>query len=187
MDMDFFSLIKKRESCRAYLEQPVEKEKLIACMEAVQLAPSACNSQPWRMILVDDPEQVRAFAPVMQGGLVNVNRFTAQIPAFIVLAEGSANLSSKLGGRFKNQEFAEIDLGIAASYLTLAATEQGLGSCIMGWLNETSIKKLLKIPASVRVRLVIGIGYPKETQPREKTRKKQEEIMNTGTWKETWK
>ena len=65
MNMDFFSLIKKRESCRAYLEQPVEREKLIACMEAVQLAPSACNSQPWRMILVDDPQQVKAFVPVM--------------------------------------------------------------------------------------------------------------------------
>lgn len=175
-------MIKQRESCRTYLEKGVEREKLQACAEAVRQAPSACNSQPWKMILVDETPLVQALAPLLQDGIIAVNRFAPQVPAYIVLVEGDANLSCKLGGRFKDQDFAEMDMGIAAAYITLAAAEQGLGSCIMGWFDEKAVKELLDIPKKRRIRLIVALGYPKHPIARPKARKDMIELLSFQKW-----
>jgi len=119
----------------------------------------------------------------MLNGLVPANRFTRNCNAFIVVIEEHANLSSKLGGRYLDQEFAAIDLGIATQAICLAATELELGSCIMGIFDERKIKELLGIPKSKRIRLVIAIGYPTDTDSlREKIRKPIDEILHINKW-----
>ena len=87
------------------------------------------------------------------------------------------NLSNKITQTLKNRELTPIDIGIAAAHLTLQAAEEGLGTCFMGWFNEKGVKKLLNIPVSIRVELIIAMGYPASDIIRGKTRKKLNEIM----------
>lgn len=180
--MEFFDLLKKRESCRAYKEIPVEREKLLACIEAARMSPSACNSQPWSFVAVDEPETAKRIPPLMQVAELPINRFTRNCTAFIIIVEEPASLISALGSYIEDQHFAQIDIGIAAQTVCLAATAQGLGSCIMGCFAEKKLKELLKIPKSKRIRLVIAIGYPVHDTPRQKTRKSSEEILHLNKW-----
>ncbi len=176
--MNFQELAEKRESCRAYKDIPVEREKLTACIKAAQTSPSACNSQPWGFIVVDDPQIAKQISPILQDGVLPINRFTRNCNAYIIIVEENANLSSKLGGRFKDQDFAQIDIGIASQMICLSAAEQGLGTCIMGWFDEKKLKALTEIPKSKRIRLVLAIGYPESDTARPKVRKPIEEILH---------
>jgi len=180
--MNFDELVIKRQSCRAYKDVPVEREKLIACVQAARMSPSACNSQPWSFIIVDDIETAKAVSGCLTDKILTINRFTEKCNAYIVIVEESANLSAKLGAKFKDQEYAQIDIGIAAQSLCLAATDQGLGNCIIGWFSEKKIKELLKIPKSRRVRLIIAIGYAQDERTREKARKPFEETVHYNEW-----
>jgi nitroreductase len=171
---NFFDLIAKRESCRDYSDKPVETEKLRKCIEAARLAPSACNSQPWSFTVVNNSERSPKVAKCLQG--MGMNKFTDKCPAFIVVTEESATLSAKLGGKVKNQEYAQIDIGLATAHLCLAATELGLSTCIMGWFSEPNLKELLAIPKGKRIRLVISAGYAASDKLREKNRKSLEDI-----------
>src|ERR1035437_7012770 len=159
--MTFLELINKRESCRAYKDIKVEREKIISCIEAARLAPSACNSQPWHFVVVDDQQKVKEIASSMYDKLVSFNKFAETSPAFIVVIEEKATLSAKLGGKMKDQHYAPIDIGLATENICLMAAEQNLSTCIMGWFNEKSIKKYLEIGTGKRIRLVIAIGYGK--------------------------
>ena len=173
--MDYFELIRRRESCRAYREKPVEKEKLLRCIEAARLAPSACNGQPWSFVVVNDPEMSPKLAKCTQE--MGLNKFTDQVSAFVVVLEEKTTLLPQLSGVVKDQRYSSIDLGLAVGQLCLAATAQGLGSCIMGMFQEQKIKTLLGIPKEKRIRLVVSVGYPAKEEPREKKRKAMEEIL----------
>jgi len=180
--MKFQELVEKRESCRAYKDIPVEREKLLACIQAARLSPSACNSQPWGFVVMDEPVIAKQISPILLDGVLPINRFTRNCNAYIIIVEESANLSSKLGGRFKDQEFAQVDIGIAAQTICLAATEQGLGTCIMGWFDEKKLKALTKIPKSKRIRLILAVGYPETDNLRTKVRKPIEEVLHFNEW-----
>lgn len=182
--MLFSELIQKRESCRAYKDTPVEREKLSALIEAGRIAPSACNSQPWHFVVVDEPSVVQEVGKSLQDKIMPINKFASSCPSFIVIVEGNANISSKLGGKYKDQDFAEIDIGIAATHICLQATELGLGTCIVGWFDEKRLKEVLKIPSSKRVRLVLAVGYPNYDKLRTKIRKPVEDIMSFNEWKQ---
>lgn len=171
---DYFNLIKQRESCRNYADKPVEKEKLISCIEAARIAPSACNGQPWRFIVVNNREVSSKVAKCIQD--VVMNKFTEKCPAFIIVLQEKTDIKARIGGSIKNQDYASVDIGIAACQLCLAATEQGLSTCIMGWFNEKKLKELLNIPNSKRIRLVISIGYSADKNIRNKVRKSIDEI-----------
>lgn len=173
--MDYFSLISQRESCRNYdPNRPVSHQQLTRCLEAARIAPSACNSQPWSFVVVNQPELSAQVAECLQG--LGMNKFSENCPAFIVVVEEKATLSARLGGMVKSQEYASIDIGIATAHLVLAATEQGLSTCIMGWFHEGKLKNLLPIPKEKRIRLVIGVGYAAKEGLRPKKRKSLEEI-----------
>ncbi|HJV78565.1 MAG TPA: nitroreductase family protein, partial [Paludibacter sp.] len=166
-----------RQSDRAYLDKPVEKEKLERILEAARLAPSACNSQPWKFIVVTDPEKRMQVADATASKMLSMNHFTKQAPVQLVLVEENANFTSTVGGWATNKHYPHIDLGIVAAHISLAAADEGLGSCIIGWCDEKKIKKALEIPKSKRVMLVILLGY--SNQPlREKKRKTKEEIVS---------
>lgn len=171
----FYDLASKRESCRDFLTTPVEQEKLIQIIETVRISPSACNSQPWSFIVANKPEVCAKVASCLQEG--GMNKFSTDCPAFIVVIEEKANLKSAIGGFVQNQHYAPIDLGLATAHICLAATDLGLSSCIMGWLNESKLKKLLSINQTKRIRLVVGIGYSRTDEIREKKRKPIEEIV----------
>ncbi|MBC2435317.1 putative NAD(P)H nitroreductase [Clostridium saccharobutylicum] len=171
---EFLNLINKRQSCRKYLDKHVEKEKLIKCIEAARLAPSACNSQPWHFVVVNNKELSPKVAMCLQDKVMN--KFTTECPAFIIVVEEGGNLTSRTGGLIKQQDYRSVDIGIAAEHICLAATEQNLGTCILGWFDEKKLKKLLNISKLKRIRLAIAIGYAADDNLRRKIRKDINEI-----------
>jgi nitroreductase len=167
--MKFLELVNQRFSARRYKDQPVEKEKLMRCLEAARLAPSASNSQPWRFIVVDDPELKEKLAAETYSTVLTFNKFVHQAPVIVVFVIEKPKLITQIGGRIKNKEYPLIDIGIAAEHFCLQATEEGLGTCMLGWYNEKPVKELLHIPKSKTVGLLITIGYPDyETIPAKK-------------------
>ena len=170
--MEFAELIKTRQSVRKYQEKPVEKEKLQQLIEAVRLAPSASNSQPWKLIIVDDPRLKDQVARATFSKAVSFNKFAPEAPVIAVLTIEKPPLINQIGGLLKQREFPLIDIGIAAAHFCLQAAELGLGTCMLGWFDETAIKKLLHIPRKTRIGLVITLGYAVAEYPlRPKTRK----------------
>lgn len=170
--MTFQELINHRQSVRRYQDKPVEREKIEKLAEAVRLAPSASNSQPWKLIIVDEPELKERVARATFSQLVSFNKFAVQAPVMAVLVIERPRMITQIGGNLKNREFPLIDIGIAAEHFCLQAAELGLGTCMMGWFNEKEIKKILDIPGRKRIGLVISLGYaPDDYHVRTKTRK----------------
>ena len=175
--MDFLTIAQNRQSCRSYDEnRPVEQEKLDAILEAVRLAPSACNGQPYHLTVCRG-ETAKEVAKATMG--MGMNKFAAQAPILIVISEMPYVKSAALGAKLKKNDYRSIDIGIAAAYLTAEATAQGLGTCILGWLDDDKLRNIcgLEFPA----RLVITLGYPRED---DKLRsKKRKEISDLITLK----
>ncbi len=171
---NFLELVARRESCRQYDSRPVETEKLLRCLEAARLAPSACNSQPWYFRVVTAPALRAQVAKATQSD--GINGFTDGVPAFIVVTEEHAKLSQRILAKCDSQTYAQIDLGIATAHICLAATEQGLSSCIVGWMDEQKLHELLLIPQDTPIRLILCIGYAANDTLRPKKRKELAEI-----------
>jgi nitroreductase len=181
--MNFEELIHTRRSVRKYEQKTVEPEKLRKLIEAVRLAPSASNEQPWKLILVDDPEIKNQVAQAAFSKTVSFNRFAMEAPVIAVLAIEKPSLLAQIGGWLKDRPFYLIDTGIAAAHFCLQATELGLGTCILGWFDEGRIKEILQIPRATRVGLVITLGYDADHQaPRPKTRKAAEAMSSRNKY-----
>ena len=181
--MTFLDLVSSRQSVRAFdPDRSVEKEKIERIIEIARLAPSACNAQPWSFVVVDDPELKNKVADATSSRVLGMNHFTKQAPVHLLLVEEKVNISSGIGGWIKKKDFAQMDLGIVAAHIVLAAEAEGLGTCIVGWFDEDKVKDLLHIPVSKRVWLDIVIGYG--TQPlRKKNRKSIDKILSYNSYK----
>lgn len=173
--MEFKELVNLRQSVRKYSNKPVEKEKIQVLIEAVQYSPSACNSQPWKLIIVDDPDLKDKLAKATFNKPISFNRFAVEAPVIAVLVIEKPKLIAKIGGSIKNQEYPEYDIGIAASHFCLQAADLNLGTCMIGWFDEKKIKQLLQIPKRRKIALLITLGYPPEDY---KTRKKIRKPIN---------
>ena len=181
--MTFYQLINLRQSVRKYRDLPVEQEKIEQLIESVHLAPSACNSQPWRLIIVNDPELKDKVAHATFDRVISFNRFVVQAPVIAVLVIEKAKLIARVGGTIKNKEYPLIDIGIAAEHFCLQAAELGLGSCMIGWFNEKKIKSLLNIPGEKQIGLLISLGYPPEDYKiRKKIRKPLDKIYGFNSY-----
>ncbi|MDK2920183.1 MAG: hypothetical protein PWQ37_2916 [Candidatus Petromonas sp.] len=176
--MNFLELVTNRQSVRKYLEKRVEREKIERCLEAARLSPSACNSQPWKFIVVDKPELREKVAKATFSKVVSFNRFALSAPVLVVVVSENRNLAAKFGGMVKNIPYYLIDIGIAAEHFCLQATEEGLGTCMIGWFKEKEIKDLLNVPNKNRIALVITLGYPEQSNIRKKQRKDLNTIMS---------
>ena len=171
--MNFLEIANARQSCRSYDEtKAVEQEKLEAILEAARLAPSACNGQPYQLTVCRG-QAAREVALACRG--MGMNKFAVQAPVCIVVSEMPYVKSAALGARLKNNDYRSIDIGIAVAYLTAEATAQGLGTCILGWLDDAKIRQLCGLDQPVR--LLVTVGYPKEGDPlRKKVRKDLSEL-----------
>lgn len=170
--MDFLEIANARQSCRSYDEtRDVEPEKLAAMLEAVRLAPSACNGQPYHLTVCRG-EKAREVASACMG--MGMNKFAAQAPVLIVISEMPYVKTAAMGAKVKNNDYRSMDIGIAAAYLTAEAAAQGLGTCILGWLDDKKLRAIcaLEYPA----RLVVTVGYAKDAQ-RNKKRKELSELV----------
>jgi len=177
-------ILVQRQSVRGYSDRAVEAEKLTRCLEAARMAPSACNAQPWKFVVVDDPQlKDRIAGFTTSGPLVPMNHFTRQAPLLVVIVRENPNLTSKIGTLLKDKPYTLMDIGIVALQFCLQATAEGLGTCILGWFNEKKVKELLHIPKNKRAELIITLGYPSSQTLRPKVRKEMNEICCYNQYK----
>ena len=172
--MNFTEIAINRQSCRSYdFERAIEDEKLSAILNTAILSPSACNGQPYH-ITVCRGEYAERVAKAVQG--VGINKFAKDAPVLLVISEKPYVKSAAIGAKLKKNDYRSIDIGILAAYITAEAAAQGLGSCILGWLDDDKIRAICDIDGAVR--LVITLGYAKaDDKLREKKRKSADELV----------
>ena len=175
------AIIRARRSVRAYESRPVPASDIRAICEAARLAPSACNSQTWRFIAVTRSKTIsricnEAMRPVIP------NRWLAQAPLIIVGCAKLDIVANRIGSRITGTEYFQIDMGIAMEHMVLKATELGLGSCWIGWFKEKQVRELLSIPEKIKVCALLAVGYPKETETKNRSRKPMEKIVFSESW-----
>ena len=149
--MDFTAVLKTRRSVRAYADKPIPDDVLGRVLEAARLAPSACNFQPWRFIVVKDAATRSQLAKQAHS-----QQFVAKAPVVIVCCgKRYPQKYNWIGGNLYL-----VDLGIAIEHMALAARNEGLGTCWIGAFQDQPIKKLLNIPADHDVVMMLPVGYP---------------------------
>ena len=171
--MNFTEIAENRQSCRNYdPTRAVEQDKLDRILETARLSPSACNGQPYKITVCRD--QVAKDVAAATAGM-GLNKFASQAPVLLVLSEMPYVKSAALGAKLKNNDYRSIDIGIAAAYITAEAAAQGLGSCILGWLDDQKIRSICGLEYPVR--LVITLGYARDETIRSKKRKDLSELV----------
>ncbi len=168
--MDVFRAIKQRYSVRSYRAGPVPEEKLTKVLEAGRMAPSACNSQNWKFVVVKKEEQRKALAAAAG------QSFLLEAP--VVIAAVALDPSDVMRGGAPSYA---VDLAIAVDHMTLQAVEEGLGTCWIGSFNQEQVKKVLEVPAEYKVVVLLPLGYPADA-PGSKSRKALQEIICFDTF-----
>jgi len=174
----FLDIVQKRRSVRKYQDRTVEREKIDLCLEAARLAPSACNAQPWKFIVFENPESRKRLCRAAFSGIYKNSSFAGKAPIIIVALNTKGKRLPSLAGRFQGKHYPLIDLGIAGEHLILQATELGLGTCWVGWFNARGISELLGLSRHEIPIALIPIGYPDDTRGRSASRKSLEEISS---------
>ena len=173
--MEFLELVQQRQSDRKYEEgRPVVRAQILQCLEAARLAPSACNSQPWKFVVVDDETLLPQMQEAAAG--MGMNKFASQAPCIVAVVLEKMNFTARIGSVIKDKEYSLLDVGIAVEHFCLQAAELGLGTCIMGWFNEKKVAQLLGVK-NRRIPLLISLGHP-VGKTREKSRKALNEMSS---------
>lgn len=154
--MDVFECIKMRRSVREYLEKPIPREHIDRLLNVLRAAPSAANRQPWKFIVVTDPQKRRAMVEQCGG-----QKFLAQAPVTIIGCGLTGQAWHGMGGN-KTASSVDVDLAIALDHLTLAAAALELGTCWVGAFDESRFKRLFNVPADVKIVALTPLGYPKD-------------------------
>ena len=157
--MEFYEVLKKRRSIRAYKSDPVPEEVLDRIMEAAVIAPSACNLQPYRFLVITDPALISRLNGTTR------QKFIGTAPV-IVVALGQQDAAWHRDGH----SVMEFDLGIAMEHIILAATAEGLASCYIGAFDVKEANQVLQVPAGWSTVMMTPLGYA-SGEPRPFTRK----------------
>ena len=172
--MEFEKLIETRQACRNFSDKPVSKDLLYKIIETAGKAPSACNSQPWRVLVTNTPEENAKMKKCLQNN--GRNAFLDGAKAYIaVYSTEKVQLKADVESKFPLSHFVEYDIGEFVAYLTLAAKDNGLDSCIIGWVNNEEINETFSING--KCDLVVALGYVKDDTVREKSRKSIKDVI----------
>lgn len=162
-------LFAERYSCRSYDPRPVEREKLLTVLEAVRLAPSACNRQPWTFLVVDDEAGLSAVVEAY-------NRDWIRSAPACIIAFGRHDEAWHRPSDGKDH--TDIDVAIAIEHLCLASTAEGLGTCWVCNFDVDVIRKAFDVPVGLEPIAIIPIGYPAaDSSVPAKVRKPLDEIV----------
>ncbi|MFC2167873.1 nitroreductase family protein [Acidobacteriota bacterium] len=176
MNKSFLNLVQNRRSIRKYLEKPVEREKVLSCLEAARMAPSADFVQPWRFLVIDEPELKKRFTDEVFSGIYSKTKFAAKAPVIIVMLAKLDVVANRIGKQIQGIHFYFIDMGIAGEHIVLQAEDLGLGTCWIGWFSTRKTRKMLKIPKKYKIVSLISLGYCESRPSKEKQRKSLTEI-----------
>lgn len=178
---ELIQLISSRRSCRNYFEQDVPDELIEKCLEAARLAPSACNKQPWRFVVVKDA-QLRG-SICREGILPGLPMpWLNEVPVIIAICAKMEIITHKLAKFISKVDYSPIDIGIAGEHFVLAAESLGLGSCWIGWFKEKAIKRILNIPRNIKVVSLLSLGYPADVTAAKKEKLLLADIYLKNIW-----
>lgn len=164
----FYDLIVNRYSCRKYTPAPVPRDKVLTLLDAARLAPSACNRQPWRFVVVDTPAQREKIVASYSRDWV------APVQTFIV----ACGVHDEAWHRADGKDHTDVDVAIAVEHICLAAASLGLGTCWICNFDVPQVTEALALPEGVEPIAIIPVGYPDpELKTPEKHRKELDEIV----------
>ena len=169
-------LIQTRRSVRRFKSDPVPREMLIQCVEAARLAPSAENVQPWRFVIVDDPQLKDELAKKAFSGIYSATRWASKAPVLVVILAELDILANRLGKQITGLHYYLIDIGIGGEHFVLQAHELGLGSCWIGWFSQKGVRKALNVPRKYKPVLMLAVGFPDVVKFKEKKRRTLDDI-----------
>lgn len=169
--MEFLELAKKRYSVRAYKPDPVEDEKLQEVLEVARLAPTACNLQPFRFMVIHTKGR--------EAELNRIYRASWFVQAPIVVAV--CGIPNQAWKRRDGKNYCDVDVTIAMDHLILAATELGLGTCWIGAFHPDAAREILKLPDNVEPIAFTPLGYPAD-QPGHKSRQSLDDLVRYEHW-----
>lgn len=173
-----FEVIKKRRSVRRFGRKEVENEKLRVILESARLAPSSENSQPWHFVVVKCRETIRRLAEAVPIGPKSINRWLKTAPLIIAACARPAPILHRMG-QIIDKDYHRIDVAIAVEHMVLTATDLGLDGCIVGWFGRRRARKILNLPLSMEVVLLLALGYGQKEQIKPgRPRKKLEDIVS---------
>ena len=179
---DIAACMRRRRSVRTFLDKPVERDKILTCLEAARRAPSAENIQPWRYIVLEDRERGTAFGKKVFSGIYRPTRWALKAPVLLVLASDKHFIAHKIAGALQRIPFHVIDLGISGEHAVLQAQELGLGTCWIGWFSQKKARRFLKLPSGTDVYGIIAMGYPLKTKGKQRSKKAMAEIAFLDEW-----
>ncbi|MDR2927236.1 MAG: nitroreductase family protein [Cytophagaceae bacterium] len=167
--MDLLNIIKQRKSERNFSSKKIERSLMLELLEAGRLAPSACNYQPWRFVVVDEPSALRKICEAYP------RNWFAAVPQVIVVC-GDHRESWKRASDSKDH--CDVDVAIAIDHITLMAESKELGTCWVCSFNTGLVSEALQLPEYMEPVALLPIGYPAEKAAvAEKNRKPLEEIV----------
>lgn len=169
--MAFEELAKQRYSVRKYDSRPIEPEKMAKILEAGRVAPTACNFQPQRILLVEDMEQMKDCTPCLYG----------QSAALVVCYDKTVSWKNR-----KGKDIGDVDGTIVMTQMMYQAQELGVGSLLVGIYDDPLMRERFHIPENYEIVCMLMLGYPAEDcQPHPKhhaNRKPLEETVFRGTF-----
>ncbi|MDE6464001.1 MAG: nitroreductase family protein [Muribaculaceae bacterium] len=166
----FMQLAGDRYSCRSYSDRPVAPELVDALVEAVRIAPSACNRQPWRLMVIDSADSAGRAAVAA----AYARPWVETAPVYIIVCGEAATAWHR---PYDDHSHLDVDLAIATQQLCLAATALGLGSCWICHFDPARLIVDLGLPSGIVPMAIIPVGYPADATIPEKKRKSTDEIL----------
>ena len=158
--MDVTGAIKARRSIRKFKRKEIPSELLDHLLDMARTAPSGANRQPWELVIITDRQRLKDIVPVCKD-----QAFVGDCSAFLI------------GIDDPQQKWAKVDLAIALDHLSLAAVEEGLGTCWIGAFDQARMREYIGLPGDRTVTVCMALGYPDET-PAARGRKKAEELFS---------
>jgi nitroreductase len=151
--MEYYDLIRSRESVRSYdPSRLVSKEMLEKILEAGRIAPSACNYQPWKFLVISS-------SPVLEKVKASYNREWFKEAPHILVVVGLRNLAWNRS--YDGYNSIETDVAIAMTHIILAAENEGVGTCWIAAYNPVILKEALNIKDNQMIFGITPLGYPK--------------------------
>lgn len=170
----FKALVSARYSCRSYSPEPLDRGMVNAVLEMAQKAPSACNRQPWRFLVVDDAASRAKICGAYS------REWIQTAPAYII----ACGVHSEAWHRaYDGKDHTDVDLAIAVEHICLAASSLGLGTCWVCNFDAAAITRDFNLPEGIEPIAIIPIGRPSADSHRpEKARKPLDDIVKWGSF-----
>jgi nitroreductase len=181
--MPIIQAILNRRSVRRFADKHVDRMILNTCLEAAHLAPSASNTQPWRFLVLDDPEKKRSFGEAVFSGVYRATKWALEAPVILVICASRDFVTNQLGQALTGIPYYLLDIGMAGEHFALQAADLGLGTCWIGWFDTRKAQRILKLPRAFRICSLMAVGYPAEDWKLTPHRRKElTEVVRWNGW-----